>query len=99
MMEKVKINEFQTKVIKNLDGEFYKDTDDVKDILARHIISPVRFSKTIENMLNNGIDTFIEIGPGKTLSGFVKRAKTDKEIKILNINNVESLEEVIREVE
>lgn len=97
-LEKVKINEFQTKVIKNLDGEFYKDTDDVKDILARHIISPVRFSKTIENMLNNGIDIFIEIGPGKTLSGFVKRTKTDKEIKILNINNVESLEEVIREV-
>lgn len=95
-LEKVKISEFQTKVIKNLDGEFYKDTDDVKDILARHIISPVRFSKTIENMLNNDIDTFIEIGPGKTLSGFVKRTKTDKEIKILNINNEESLEEVIK---
>lgn len=95
-LEKVKINEFKTKVIKNLDGEFYKDTDDVKDILARHIISPVRFSKTIENMLNSGIDTFIEIGPGKTLSGFVKRAKTDKEIKILNINNIESLEETIK---
>ncbi len=97
-LEKVKISEIQTKVIKNLDGEFYKATDDVKDILARHIISPVRFSKTIENMLNSGIDTFIEIGPGKTLSGFVKRTKTDKEIKILNINNVESLEEVIKEV-
>ena len=49
-------------------------------------------------MLNNGIDTFIEIGPGKTLSGFVKRAKTDNEIKILNINSVETLEEVIKEV-
>lgn len=97
-LKKVKISEIQTKVIKNLDGEFYKATDDVKDILARHIISPVRFSKTIENMLNSGIDTFIEIGPGKTLSGFVKRTKTDKEIKILNINNVESLEEVIKEV-
>lgn len=97
-LEKVKINKFETRVIKNLDGNFYKDTDNVKDILASHIISPVRFSKTIENMLNNGIDTFIEIGPGKTLSGFVKRAKTDNEIKILNINSVETLEEVIKEV-
>lgn len=97
-LEKVTINKFETKVIKNIDGDFYKEADDVKDILARHIISPVRFSKTIENMINNGIDTFIEIGPGKTLSGFVKRAKTDKAINILNINSVESLEEVINKI-
>lgn len=42
-------------------------------------------------MLDNGIDTFIEIGSGKSLSGFVKRTPTDKEIKIFNINNIESL--------
>ena len=41
-------------------------------------------------MLEEGIDTFIEIGPGKTLSGFLKRIDTDKEIKILNISNVET---------
>ena len=46
-------------------------------------------------MLNNGIDTFIEIGPGKTLSGFVKRMNTEKEINILNINDVDSLEKTI----
>lgn len=97
-LENVTIHKFETKVIKNLDGEFYKDTDDVKDILARHIINPVRFSKTIQNMLDNKIDTFIEIGPGKTLSGFVKRTPTDKEIKILTINNVTSLQETIKEM-
>lgn len=95
-LEKVTINKFTTKVIKNLDGEIYKDTDDIKDILAKHIISPVRFSKTLQNMLDEGIDTFIEIGPGKTLSGFVKRTPTDKEIKILNINDVDTLQEVIK---
>ena len=41
-------------------------------------------------MLEEGIGTFIEIGPGKTLSGFLKRIDTDKEIKILNISNVET---------
>lgn len=91
-LENVTINKFETKVIKNLDGEFYNDTDDVKDILAKHIINPVRFSKTLENMLNNGIDTFIEVGPGKTLSSFVKRTPTEKEIKILNMSDVSSLE-------
>lgn len=95
-LENVTINKFSTKVIKNIDGQIYNDTDDIKDILAKHIISPVRFSKTLENMISNGIDTFIEIGPGKTLSGFVKRTPTDKEIKILNINNASSLEDTIK---
>lgn len=97
-LEKVAIHKFEIKVIKNLDGEFYKDTDDVKEILASHIINPVRFSKSIQTMLDNGIDTFIEIGPGKTLSGFVKRTKTDKEINILNINSVETLKEAIKQI-
>lgn len=95
-LEKVTIHKFKTKVIKNIDGELYKDTDDVKDILSKHIINPVRFSKTIHNMLDNGIDTFIEIGAGKTLSGFVKRTTTDKEIKILNINDYTSLQEMLK---
>ena len=46
-------------------------------------------------MLENGIDTFIEIGPGKALSGFVKRTPTDKEITILNVNNIENLKTTI----
>lgn len=97
-LENVTINKFETKVIKNLDGDFYKDTDNVKEILASHIVNPVRFSKTIKTMLDNGIDTFIEIGPGKTLSGFVKRTPTDKEVKILNINDVQTLKETIKEI-
>lgn len=94
-LKNISINKFKTKVIKNIDGEFYKNTDDIRDILAKHIINPVRFSKTLQTMINEGIDTFIEIGPGKTLSGFVKRTKTDKQINILNVNDVSSLQETI----
>mgnify|MGYP004451031999 FL=1 len=53
------------------------------------------FSKTIQTMLNEKIDTFIEVGSGKTLSGFVKRTPTDKKINILNINNISNLESTI----
>ena len=49
-------------------------------------------------MYDSGIDTFIEIGPGRTLSGFVKRMKFEKPVKIMNINNVQSLEQVIKEI-
>ena len=52
----------------------------------------------MQTMYENGIDTFIEIGPGKTLSGFVKRMKFERPIKTMNINNLETLEKVIKEV-
>lgn len=94
-LEHVTIHDFKTPVVKNIDGTVYSEQDDVKDILARHIISPVRFSKSLETMLEMGVDTFVEIGPGKTLSGFVKRMNTEKEVTILNINNVETLEKVL----
>ena len=97
-LEQVKFNQFNNTVVKNIDGTEYKETDDIKDILAKHIISPVKFTTVLQKMLDLGVDTFIEVGPGKTLSGFIKKMPTDKEIKILNINNCETLENVLKEV-
>lgn len=64
-LDKINIHESKTDVVKNIDGSIYKKSDDIKDILAKHIISPVRFSKCLETMLDMGVDTFIEIGPRK----------------------------------
>ena len=97
-MENIEFGKFETEVIKNLDGDMYKQNDDIKDILAKHIISPVRFSKGLKKMIDMGVDTFIEVGPGKTLSGFVKRIETDKEIKIFNINDVETLNNTVSQI-
>ena len=94
-LKNIEFNKMDSKVVKNLDGEVYVNNDDYVQILVNHMINPVRFSKCITTMMDNGIDTFIEIGPGRTLSGFVKRMKSDKDINILNINNVESLEKTI----
>lgn len=77
-LEKVTIYDFETPVIKNLDGTVYSKEDDVKDILARHIVSPVRFSKSLETMLDMGVDKFIEIGPRKNSIWFCKEDKNRK---------------------
>ena len=94
-LEKIKFKKASSKVFKNIDGTEYTESDDIPDILAKHIISPVKFTSVLKNMYDDGIDTFVEIGPGKTLSGFVKRMNFDKDILIFNINNVESLETTI----
>ncbi len=72
-LDKTEIHEFESKVVKNLDGEVYSNGDNVRDILAKHIVSPVRFSKCLMTMKELGVDNFVEVGPGKVLSGFVKR--------------------------
>ena len=92
-LENITIHKFETSVIKNIDGKVYNDNDNIKDILAKHIMCPVRMEEGIRTMLNMGIDTFVEIGPGKTLSGFVKRI--NKEVNVININSVETLENAI----
>ena len=94
-IENLNINKFEIDVVKNINGELYNDNEDVKEIMKNHIISPVKFSKSLQYMIESGVDTFIEIGPGKTLSGFVKRMKTENSINILNINDVKTFNQVI----
>ena len=97
-LEKVSFKECEIPVIKNLDGTPYAKKDNIVEILANHVTHPVRFRKSIETMINIGIDTFVEIGPGKTLSGFVKKVckEKNKEVNMLNIENVETLENALK---
>lgn len=95
-LEKINVKLPDVKVIKNIDAKPYSSEDNMKEILANHVTNPVRFAKSIEYMLAQGVDTFVEIGPGKTLTGFVKRIS--REVKLININSVESLEAAIAEL-
>lgn len=94
-LEKVKFKQGNKIVIKNIDGEPYKQEDNKKEILAKHIISPVRFDKAINYMKENKIDTFIEIGPGKAMTGFIKKELKDLNIKCFNTDNLDDLLETI----
>lgn len=93
-LEKININvNSNKKVIKNIDAKEYTNSDNMVDILSKHVISPVRFRKSIEEMIEQGVDIFIEIGPGKVLSGFIK--KTNKDVSVMNVENIETFENCI----
>lgn len=97
-LEKITFKPCQIPVIKNLDGTPYGEKDNMVEILANHVMCPVKFRKSVETMLAMGIDTFVEIGPGKTLSGFVKKVCREKgtEANIFNIENIETLENAVQ---
>ena len=73
----------------NADAEEITDAVKVKELLKRQVYSSVRWQQTIENMIADGVDTFIEVGPGKTLTGFMK--KINREVKSINIATVDDL--------
>lgn len=92
-LEKITISIGEIPVIRNIDGKIYQKEDSIKEILAQHMVSPVRFDKTIQTMKEQEIDYYIEVGPGKALAGFVK--KEDKDAKVMNVNDLTSLEKVL----
>lgn len=73
----------------NADAEEITDAAKVKELLKRQVYSSVRWQQTIENMIADGVDTFIEVGPGKTLTGFMKNI--NREVKSINIATVDDL--------
>lgn len=77
-------------VYTNLSGKNYKQVDSIVENLKDQMCSPVRFIDCVENMIADGCQVFIEIGPGKSLSGFVK--KINKDVRVINIQNISDIE-------
>ena len=92
----VEINEPKKVIYSNVLGKPYSKQDDIRDLLRKQIMSPVLFEDSINHMLDQGIDTFIELGPGKTLSGFVK--KIDKKANVYNIEDLDTLKSTVEKV-
>lgn len=92
VLEPVEINNISIPYISNVTAKIVTDKNEVKDLLAKQVYSRVRFRESIELLKALGVDTFIEIGPGKTLAGFVK--KTDKDLEVINISSVGDLEKL-----
>ena len=76
----------------NTSAELIEDKDLIKDLLVRQVSSKVRFRESIMLMRKMGVDTYVEIGPGKTIAGFIK--KTDSKLKVINIEKYDDLEKL-----
>ncbi|MDE7339192.1 MAG: ACP S-malonyltransferase [Lachnospiraceae bacterium] len=88
-LEAVAVHEIQVPYIANVTADYVRKAEDVKPLLEKQVSSSVKWQQTIERMLADGVDTFIEIGPGKTLSGFMR--KINRDVKVLNVEKVEDL--------
>ena len=95
-IKKVEIKKVEKTIYSNVKGLPYEEQDDIRFILKKHIMSSVYFEKEIEDMLNKGVNTFVEVGPGKALRGFVK--KIDRNSRLLNVEDIKSLEDTLNEL-
>ena len=86
---KTKFTKPKKKIVSNVTAEANEDIEQIKNLLIQQIEKPVRWRESILNMINAGDQSFIEIGPGRILSGLVKRI--DRNIKTIQVNNIEDL--------
>lgn len=94
LLKDVELGSINVPYVANYSADYITDTKDVKELLEKQVYSPVRFQQSVELMIKDGVDTFVEIGPGKTLSGFVKKINKNigAEINIMNISEPEDLD-------
>ena len=95
-MEKMEFTELKIPYVTNVTADYVQDIAETKGLLAKQVSSSVRWQESMEKMIFEGVDTFVEIGPGKTLNGFLR--KIDRSVKVLNIQNWEDVEHVISEL-
>ena len=92
VLEETEIHNIRLPYLANVTADYVADKEQVKPLLMQQIASPVRWQQSVERMLADGVDNFVEIGPGKTLSGFMR--KINRDVKVINIEKVEDLKKL-----
>lgn len=99
-LKKVEFKDLSVPLVCNVKGALIKDKSEIIPLLVKQIESSVRWEESIKLMLENGVDTFIEIGPGRVLSGFVRDISKalEKKVNIFNVEDLKSLEKTLEGV-
>lgn len=96
LLDGVEFGSPQIALVNNADAMFLNDKDSIKQSLIRQLSNPLLWEDSIRNIADSGIDTFIEVGPGKVLSGLIKRIEPSA--KVLNVEDMKSLEKTLASV-
>ena len=85
LLQTVPVNRPQIPYVTNVTGDFVNESDDIRDLLTRQVSSTVRFREDVEAMIAAGADHFVEIGPGRSLSGFVR--KVSRKVRVCSVES------------
>lgn len=94
-LQDVQIQEYTIPYLSNVIADYVTEPSKVKDLLRLQVSSSVRWQQSVERMIADGVEEFVEIGPGRTLTGFMR--KIDKEAKVCNIDKMEDFEKFVAE--
>ncbi len=95
-MDQMEFTELQVPYVTNVTAEYVTDISETKELLAKQVSASVRWQESMEKMIAEGVDTFVEIGPGKTLNGFLR--KISREVKVYNVGSWEDVDQVVGEL-
>lgn len=96
-LETVSVYDMQLPVLTNVTADIIPSKEDIKGLLVKQVVSPVKWEATVRRLIAEGVDTFIEIGPGRALCGFIGRIS--KEVRALNAEDMDSLEKTLSTLE
>lgn len=96
VLENVELSPLEIPYVTNVTAEYVTDISETKALLAQQVASSVRWQQSVENMIADGVDTFVEIGPGKTLAGFMR--KISRDVKVYNVGTWEDVDKVVSEL-
>ncbi len=95
-IEKTELHPLMIPYVANVTAEKVERREEISDLLSRGVSSPVKWQQSMEYMIKEGVDTFVEIGPGRTLSGFLKKINT--EVSVYHISSWEDMERAAGEL-
>lgn len=96
VLESVELSELEIPYVTNVTAEYVTDISKTKELLATQVASSVRWQQSVENMIADGVDVFVEVGPGKTLAGFMR--KINRDVKVYNVGTWEDVDKVVSEL-
>lgn len=92
VLDQVEFSDLEVPYVTNVTAQYVYDVKETKELLVQQIASPVRWQQSVEEMIRQGVDTFVEIGPGRTLSGFLR--KINRDVKVYQVSTWEDIEKV-----